>query len=223
MRRQLLIVLAVLVLAPWAMSAEETIAVRQVTERADVYAYAHRLNAGDSLTDGPNGQAFRLADETLLLWVDLMPGGRFAHPTVYVFVSPRGTWVARGNWWPVLNGGTILYGKRNPVSIMSPVELTGPGAAGPIEVFAYPEELTPQDTLTDGPNGRPFRLGARTLLVWVDLLPGERFEHGTVYILIDANGRVRAVDGRWWPELNGKRILYGNRGTYGWSSPFRLR
>jgi len=223
MRKLLLIVLAVLVLAPCAMSAEETVAVQQVIDKVDVYAYSHRLNEEDKLTDGPGGRVFKLASDTMLLWVDLMPGARFAHPTAYVFISPRGTWVERGKWWPELNGSRILYGKRNPVAITSPVVVDGRGAPNPIEVFAYPEELTSQDRLTDGPNGRPFPIRTRTMLVWVDLLPEARFTHGTVYVLIDANGRIRLVDGGWWPELNGKRILYGNRGTYGWKSPFELR
>ena len=223
MKKLLLIVLAVFVVAPLAMAEEETVAVRQVTDKVDVYAYSHVLNAEDKLTDGPRGRAFKLASDTMLLWVDLMPGGRFAHPTVYIFISPRGTRVERGQWWPVLYGSTILYGKRNPVAITSPVEVTSPGAPNPIEVFAYPEELAPRDKLTDGPRGRVFPIRSNTMLVWVDLLPEARFEHGTVYILINANGVVRAIDGRWWPELNGKRILYGNRATYGWTSPFELR
>jgi hypothetical protein len=222
MRRFLLIVLAVFVLAPLAMAEEEILAVRPMSGKADVYAYSHVLNAEDKLTDGPRGRAFKLASDTMLLWVDLVPGGRFAHSTVYIFISPRGTRVQRGLWWPVLNGRTILYGKHNPVAITSPVEVTSPNAPNPIEVFAYPEELTAQDKLTDGSKGRAFPLWSKTMLLWVDLLPGARFEHDTVYILIGANGIVRAIDGKWWPELNGKRILYGNRGTYAWTSPFAL-
>jgi len=223
MRRILLTVLTLMALIPAMQPAEARIAARYVTGQADVYAYSHALDAEDKLTDGPNGRVIRLASNTMLLWVDRMPGARFSHATVYVLISPHGTRVERGQWWPELNGRRILYGKRNPVSIASPVEVAGMGVTNPIEVFAYPEELTPQDMLTDGPQGARIPLRTRSLLVWVDLEPGARFTHGTVYLLVGTNGDVRAMDGGWWPELNGKRILYGNRATYGWQSPFRLR
>ena len=29
----------------------------------------------------------------------------------------------KGSWWPMLNGRTILYGEKNPISITSPFEL----------------------------------------------------------------------------------------------------
>lgn len=223
MRKFWLIVLALTVLAPCALSAKEPVAAKRVGGKTDVYAYSHALNAEDTLTDGPRGRAFELTSDTMLLWVDLRPGGRFAHRTAYVFISPDGTRIEKGNWWPVLNGRPILYGKKNPVSIVSPMMVNRRNSPNPIEVFAYPEELTPQDRLTDGPHGQPFPIRTRSMLVWVDLLPQARFAHDTVYILIGANGRLSTVEGRWWPELNDKRILYGTGGMYGWKSPFKLR
>lgn len=76
------------------------------------------------------------------------------------------------------------------------------------KVYVYPEPLTAEDTLTDGPNRKPIEITSETTLVWVDRMPGARYEHPTEYVLISAEG-TRIVKGGWWPELNGKRLFGG--------------
>ena len=78
------------------------------------------------------------------------------------------------------------------------------------KVYVYPKPLTAKDTLTDGPNRKPIPITAETTLVWVDRMPGARYEHPTEYVLISAEG-TKVVEGGWWPELNGKR-LFGDDG-----------
>ena len=46
--------------------------------------------------------------------VDLMPEANFAHPTLYLLISPAGTRVEKGQWWPVLNGQPVFRGPNNP-------------------------------------------------------------------------------------------------------------
>lgn len=94
-----------------------------------------------------------------------------------------------------------------------------------IQVYTYPYELTPDDKLTDGPEGSPegttFKITEKTLLIWIDLHPDMRFIHDTQYIFISATG-ASVTDGHWWPELNGRRILYGERNSLAVLSPFSV-
>lgn len=87
----------------------------------------------------------------------------------------------------------------------------------PINVYSYSYELTPADKLMDG--DRPLPITDNTLLVWVDFQPDAKFAHNTAYLLISPAG-VRVERGQWWPELNGKRILYGVRNPTALLSPF---
>jgi hypothetical protein len=89
------------------------------------YFYPYELTPEDKLTDGPEATPFRITANTLLIWVDLEPEAKFAHPTSYVLISGAETRVEKGEWWPVLNGKRILYGQRNPVAVLSPFELEG--------------------------------------------------------------------------------------------------
>jgi hypothetical protein len=79
-----------------------------------------------------------------------------------------------------------------------------------IKVYSLPFALSSSDQLTDGSQGgtKPMPIHAETMLLWVDLHPTARFAHATKYVLLSAPG-VKVVDGRWWPVLNGKTILYG--------------
>lgn len=85
-----------------------------------MYVYPHELNAQDMLTDGPIEKLFLLDDNCLLVWVDLLPGAFFVHPTAYIFISRKNTHVESGSWWPTLNGRRILYGQKNKIGILSP-------------------------------------------------------------------------------------------------------
>jgi hypothetical protein len=90
------------------------------------YIYPYELTSRDKLADGPEGTSFDITADTLLVWVDLQPEMRFAHPTLYVLISAVKTRVEKGEWWPELNGRRILYGCRNPVAVLSPFELEMP-------------------------------------------------------------------------------------------------
>src|SRR4051794_38830881 len=94
----------------------------EVPRKAVVHAYPHKLTPRDKLTDGPNGRVIEITAETTLIWVDLHPDARYAHDTQYVLISPRGTRVVDGQWWPVLNGKPVLRGER-PADVRFPVEL----------------------------------------------------------------------------------------------------
>ncbi len=93
-------------------------------EAIDVYIFPHPLTSRDRLRDGPQEQLFRISDHSLLMWIDLLPGAFFAHPTAYILISKENTRVEHGSWMPVLNGRKILYGQENNVGIISPFKLT---------------------------------------------------------------------------------------------------
>ena len=90
-------------------------------------------------------------------------------------------------------------------------------------VYFYPQILNQKDHLQDGPdlNGKRIRIKGNTLLIWVDLHPGMRFVHETKYILISQED-IRVVKGQWWPVLNGKKILYGEKDKYSILTPFSI-
>lgn len=94
----------------------------EVPHRAVVKVYGEKLTAADKLSDGDNGRPIRIPGEATLIWVDLQPGARFAHDTEYVLITPRGTSVSKGQWWPVLNGKAILR-EDKPAEVRFPIEL----------------------------------------------------------------------------------------------------
>lgn len=209
MKKYFLIALFSIFLCPFSIYALDS----------NVYLFPHELTSDDNLQDGSSGEPFKLADNTLLIWVDLHPEAKFAHPTVYILISSDGTRVKHGMWWPVLNGKQILYGSRNKLVMISPFEVSS--FTGFINVYAFPHELTPENKLVDGPDGVPFKITGNTLFIWVDLHPDMRFTHPTEYILI-APEAINVYKGGWWPVLNGKRILYGSRNKVGAIFPFEL-
>ncbi len=96
-------------------------------ERIDIHVYPHELTSQDQLTDGPEERLFKIEDNCLLVWVDLLPGAYFAHSTAYILISKESIRAEQGNWWPTLNGRTILYGQRNKIGIISPFKVSGSG------------------------------------------------------------------------------------------------
>ena len=94
-----------------------------IDERIDIHVYPHELTSEDQLSDGPLEKLFKLDDKCLLVWVDFLPGAFFAHPTAYVMISKENIRVEYGNWWPTLNGKTILYGQQNKIGIVSPFKV----------------------------------------------------------------------------------------------------
>jgi len=188
-------------------------------EEEHVHIYPLILSPGDTLTDGPTGKPIRIKEKTLLLWADLDPEMRFEHPTAYVLISDQGSRVLRGRWWPELNGKRILYGEPSNYTIVSPFTIPGDGTEDGVLAHFHPLSLNRGDKLTDGPNGRPIPIVGDTMFLWIDLEPGARFVHPTLYVLISGQC-TRMLRGEWWPELNGKRILYGQPSNYTIVSPF---
>ncbi|UCF37137.1 MAG: hypothetical protein JSU96_20505 [Acidobacteriota bacterium] len=223
MRRLFIIAIAATIvsLGLFAQQRNRLESTRRVTEhRVSIHIYPEELNSRDQLTDGDTERLFRLDDNTLLIWVDLEPGLFFSHSTAYVLISSEGVRVERGNWWPVLNGHRILYGQQNRTPVISPFSIWS--EAEPVNVHFYSEVLDPSNNLSDGTDD-PIPLESRTFLAWVDLHPGLFFTHQTAYLLIGADKSITVIDGGWWPELNGKTVLYNNQNKHGITSPFELR
>ena len=86
-----------------------------------IHIHPNPLMPGDNLTDGEEGKEFEISESTLLIWIDLIPGAKFAHPTTYILISSQETKVEQGRKWPVLNGKKILYGETN--NFTSPIDL----------------------------------------------------------------------------------------------------
>jgi hypothetical protein len=191
----------------------------------DIHFYPHSLTLEDSLQDGPFGKYFDIREDAFLVWVDLFPGMFFAHKTAYILISKGNIQIETGEWWPVLNGKTILHNEHRKYALISPFELPLISANDFIDekivIHVYPHELTSQDQLNDGPAEQLYKIDDNCLLVWVDLLPEAFFAHPTAYILISRES-IRAERGNWWPILNGKRILYGERNKTGIVSPFKI-
>lgn len=185
------------------------------------YVFPHELNSKDRLQDGQSGRFLSVHDNTLLVWVDLAPAARFSHHTAYVLISPEGIKIEEGAWWPVLNGRGILHSKPNLISVISPFQVRSNDSH--IEVYFYSEALSADDKLADGSGGMEIPLWSNSFLAWIDMKPGLFFTHPTLYLLIGADKTIRVINGDWWPELNGRTILYGTADKYGVLSPFKLR
>jgi hypothetical protein len=74
--------------------------------KAKVYVYPEKLTAKDKLSFGADDNEKNLIPikgETTLIYVDLAPNARFAHPTQCILISADGARVIGGNWWLVLN------------------------------------------------------------------------------------------------------------------------
>jgi hypothetical protein len=191
----------------------------------DAHFFPHSISPQDSLQDGPYGKYFDIMEDTFLIWVDFFPGMFFTHKTAYILISKGNIQIERGDWWPVLNGKTILYNEQGKYALVSPFELRSVSINDFIDdrilIHVYPHSLNSQDQLVDGPSERLFPLDDNCLLLWIDFLPEAYFVHPTMYVLI-SNESIRAEHGSWWPVLNGKRILYGQMNKTGIISPFRI-
>lgn len=96
---------------------------RSLEHRIKIHIHPIPLHADDVLTDGAFEKSMLLEDDTLLIWVDMLPEAFFTHPTAYILISRGGTRMEKGGWWPQLNGKSILYGEVNAVGILSPFRL----------------------------------------------------------------------------------------------------
>jgi len=204
-----------------ALSLPSEAAAATECECVIAYVYPVELKPGDVVSDGKHGRSFEIQSDTLLIWVDLLPPADFVHPTKYIFIrdhETRPVLIFDGEWWPYLNGNSILYSTSNRNCSLSPYKLDG------IEVHIYPVELRKDDVVSDGGYGASIRIECDTLFVWVDLMPTARFAHPTKHIFIRsrADHPVIAADGQWWPYLNGQGIFYGSANTGALVSPLRL-
>jgi hypothetical protein len=191
----------------------------------NVHFYPHSLSPQDILRDGPDGKKFYIQEETFLIWVDLYPGLFFVHDTAYIFITKDNVRIERGSMWPELNRKMILHNEHGKYALISPFELPYYPSEGyinnKIAIHVYPHALTPRDKLTDGPHGESFKIHNNCQLIWIDFLPGAFFAHPTAYILISKED-IRVEEGNWWPELNGRMILYGQKNKTGILSPFKI-
>ena len=96
---------------------------RALEHKIKIHIHPLPLHADDVLTDGSFEKAMLLEDDTLLIWVDMLPEAFFTHPTAYILISRGGTRMEKGGWWPQLNGKSIFYGDVNSVGILSPFRL----------------------------------------------------------------------------------------------------
>jgi len=194
-------------------------------DHINVHFYPQTLVPRDILTDGLDGRAIRITEDTFLVWVDLAPEMFFEHETCYILISKNRIRIKKGRWWPVLNRKRLVMGGQGQFALISPFEVPrapgNPPRRGEIAVHVYPHELTSHDRLQDGPQERLFRIHGNSLLIWVDRLPGAFFAHPTAYVLISKQS-VRVEEGIWWPELNGRKILYGQSNKVGIISPFKV-
>jgi hypothetical protein len=92
--------------------------------KANVFVYPTKLTTKDKLNDGPDTKQIEIKSEATLVWIDLAPDYRFAHPTEYVLISPDGAVIAKGQWWPVLNGKP-LFRDAKPYTVELPFKLIG--------------------------------------------------------------------------------------------------
>jgi hypothetical protein len=196
-----------------------------------VFTYGELLDRGDLLTDGEWGKEIKIEQATQLIWVDQEPGDRFMHDSVYILISAKEIKVFAGDYYPIVNGrsafGTPPWFPETDYLVGSPLDIPNnaasvtPNSPEGIKVYAGPFALRPGDVLTDVAWIFPLRIDDDTMLVWIDLHPGMKFVHDTKYILIGPGG-VDVIDGLWWPELNGRRILYGEQNEWGVYSAFDL-
>jgi len=110
----------------------------EAQEEIITYIYPIELKKGDMVSDGKYGSSIKIESDTLFIWIDLMPDARFAHPTKYIFIrdhKDQPVLVHDGQWWPYLNGNSILYGSLNKSCLTSPYQLDQ------IKVYLYPVEL----------------------------------------------------------------------------------
>ena len=210
-----------------------TPAIAQADPDVQIHAYPELLTPRDVLTDGDAGRPIRIDDNTLFLWVDLQPGARFTHPTAYVLISPTSVRVLDGGWWAVLNGRRLFIDGTETL-LRFPFEIRPRRLAArlsahainpePILVYGHPFALRAGDVLEEGPV--PSFTGAindEALLVWIDLHPTMRFVHDTYHLLVTSDPvGVKLIDGQGWPELNRRRILYGEHNDWGMFFPFDL-
>src|SRR5262245_36017969 len=95
----------------------------RIRPKTNVFVYPEKLTEKDKLTDGAGAKEIEIKSESTLIWIDLTPDARFAHPTQYVLISTEGARVVKGQWWPVLNG-KALFRDAKEYQAEFPIKLT---------------------------------------------------------------------------------------------------
>jgi hypothetical protein len=94
---------------------------------ANVYVYPKKLTPQDKLSFG-HGSAQKkpipIKKESTLVYVDLAPDARFAHPTQCILISADGAQVIHGDWWLVLNGKPLFRAGKG-FKVDFPIPLSG--------------------------------------------------------------------------------------------------
>lgn len=169
----------------------------------EIFMYPALLGPGESVRDGHHGQPVQITEPTMLVWIDLAPGHRFAHPTCTLLISASQVDVHPGSWWAVIDDDIGF-----PVGFEALPDVVFPVQLGNALLHALPSEIRPEDALTDGVHGRLLPIQDRSLVMWLDLEPGGRFEHPTRYIVIGAQV-AEVVGGRERPTLRGRHHPLG--------------
>jgi hypothetical protein len=97
------------------------------SSKAKVYVYPEKLTAKDKLSFGPGEEqkkTIAIKGETALIYVDLMPDARFAHPTQCILISTDGAKVYKGDWWLILNAKPLFRDEKD-FKVGFPIELSG--------------------------------------------------------------------------------------------------
>jgi hypothetical protein len=84
------------------------------------FVWPKALTADNKLS--VQGKVVVIKGLTTLIWVDLAPGARFAHPAELILISSSGTRVVRADWWPTLNGKD-LFRNENQTEVDSPLRV----------------------------------------------------------------------------------------------------
>lgn len=169
----------------------------------EIFIYPALLGPGESVRDGRDGQPVQLAEPTLLVWIDLAPEQRFPHPTCTVLIGESHVEVQAGTWWAMIDDEI-----RFPGALAAAPDVVFPVRLGASLLHMLPGEIRPEDALTDGAHGRLLPIQGRSLVMWLDLAPEEKFEHPTRYIVLGAQ-IAEVVGGRDRPTLRGRHRPLG--------------
>jgi hypothetical protein len=171
----------------------------------EVHIFPALLEPGETVRDGSQGEPLELRESTLLLWVDLDPKSRFAHPTCTVLIGASGAKVIKGSWWAIVDDKL-----RFPPTTGSAPDVVFPSSLDKARLHLLPGEIRPEDELTDGAGGKPLPIQGNSIVLWLDLEPDAKYHHPTQYIIIGPQG-VEVVNGVERPTLRGKHRPIGVR------------
>lgn len=163
-----------------------------------MYTFPQLLTPENRLALEPGGPAMTLSENKLLIWIDLMPTYRYAHPTRTVLVGAGEVDVLEGQWWIEVDGRRFADADGGTPAVLAPVALDG------ARVHVLPRIFMPGEALSDGKEAK-IEIEEPSVVLWIDRKPEAKYVHDTRYVILGAR-RARVVDGRWWPEIGGRRV-----------------